>query len=150
MNRYTSIGICCAAAALIGWAGAGVSAQRPAQAGSETVTTLGSVHLARAVQANGEPLPAGTYQVRVTEREAAPAAAGQTPQLERWAEFLQRGQVKGREVVTIIPQSDISTIAEGRPPRPGVCRADLLKGGDYYRLWCNRGGTHYLAHFNVG
>jgi len=115
-----------------------------------TVTTLGAVRLAKPVKADGQPLPAGTYQLRVTEREAAPPAAGQTPQFERWAEFLQAGQVKGREVVTVVPQSDIAAVAEDKPPRPGGYRVDVLKGGDYYRLWFNKGGNHYLVHFNIG
>ena len=114
-----------------------------------TVTNLGPVHIARAVKADGQPLPAGTYQVRVTEREASPAAAGQTPQYERWAEFLQGGQVKGREVVTVVPQADIAKIADDKLPKPGSYRGEVLKGGDYYRLWYNRGGTHYLVHFNI-
>jgi hypothetical protein len=123
--------------------------QGPAVPAGTTVTTLGAVHLGKAVKADGQPLPVGTYQLRVTEREASPAAAGQTPEYERWAEFLQNGQVKGREVVTVVPQSDIAAVAEDRPPRPGAYRVDVLKGGDYYRLWYNKGGTHYLVHFNI-
>ena len=114
-----------------------------------TVTTLGAVHIARAVKADGQTLAAGTYQVRVTERLASPAAAGQTPEYERWAEFLQGGQVKGREVVTVVPQADIAKIADDKLPKPGSYRAEVLKGGDYYRLWYNRAGTHYLVHFNI-
>ena len=164
MNRYVNLSISCATAALIGIAVAGVAAQEPASptgtAGQRrgggppapagtTVTTLGPVRIARAVKADGQALPAGTYVLRVTEREAAPAAPGQTPQYERWAEFLQGGQVKGREVVTVVPQSDIAQVADDRPPRPGAYRAELLKGNDYYRLWFNKGGNHYLVHFNV-
>ena len=26
----------------------------------------------------------------------------------------------------------------------------MLKGGDYQRLWINKGGNHYLVHFPVG
>ena len=84
---------------------------------------LSTQEIAKAVKADGQSLAAGTYQLRVTEREASPPAPGQTPQYERWAEFLQGGQVKGREVVTIVPQSDIAQVAEDRPPRPGAYRA---------------------------
>ena len=110
---------------------------------------LGSVRIPRDVKANGEALPAGTYQVRVTETTAAPPAPGQTPQLERWAEFLRGGKVVGREVVTVVPASDIKQVAEVTPPRPGGERTEVLKGGDYLRLWLNRGGNHYLIHFNI-
>jgi hypothetical protein len=123
--------------------------QGPAVPAGTTVTTLGPVHVGRAVKADGQPLPPGTYVLRVTEREASPAAPGQTPQYERWAEFIQGGQVKGREVVTIVPPDAASQVVKETPPRPGSYRVDVLKGGDYYRLWFNKGGTHYLVHFNI-
>lgn len=143
MTRYMKFAVGCAIVALFGWAAVGVSAQ------TSGATTLGSVNLSRAVKADGKDLPAGTYQLRVTEAVAEPPAPGQTPQYERWAEFLQGGQVKGREVVTIIPQSDIGTIRKQTPPASGTYRIELLKGGDYLRLWYNRGGNHYLVHFTV-
>jgi hypothetical protein len=118
-------------------------------ADTSSAVNLGSVRIPRAVKADGKPLPAGTYQVRVTTQEAQPVAPGQTPQYERWAEFVQGGQVRGREVVTVVPQSDIAQIAEGKPPASGGSKVELLKGGDYMRLWINRGGNHYLVHFAV-
>src|ERR1700675_2357438 len=113
MNRYIHIGVSCATAALIGLTTAGVSAQQP----SSSTTVLGSVHIGKAVKADGQPLPAGTYQLRVTDAVATPPAAGQTPQYERWAEFLQGGQVKGREVVTIVtPDVAKDVMKEKFPP----------------------------------
>jgi hypothetical protein len=114
-----------------------------------TTTVLGAVHIAKAVKADGQPLAPGTYQMRVTEREATPAAAGQTPQFERWAEFLQGGQVKGREVVTIVTSDAARQVMKEKFPPSGGYRAEVLKGGDYYRVWFNKGGTHYLVHFNI-
>lgn len=156
MNRYVNIGLSCGMAAFIGAAAADLSAQaKPASAGQTqpamagTVTNLGSVRIPRAVKADGQALAAGTYQVRVTETPAAPPAAGQTPQYERWAEFSRGGKVVGREVVTIVPGSDIKMVADVAPPRPGGARTEVLKGGDYLRLWLNRGGNHYLIHFNI-
>ena len=121
--------------------------QGATQAGG--AANLGTVRIPRDVRANGEALPAGSYQVRVTETPAAPPAPGQTPQLERWAEFLRGGKVVAREVVTVVPASDIKQVAEVTPPRPGGERTEVLKGGDYLRLWLNRGGNHYLIHFNI-
>jgi hypothetical protein len=159
MNRYVTIGFSCAAAALIATATPTLVAQaKPAQGrGSKPAmsdtgnapVSVGTVRVPRAAKADGKGLPAGTYQIRVTTQEAQPAAPGQTPQYERWAEFLQGGQVKGREVVTVVPQSEIAQVAEMRPPSPGACRTDLLKGNDYYRIWCNRGGNHYLVHLSI-
>jgi hypothetical protein len=107
---------------------------------------LGSVRLAKAMKANGQPLPAGTYSIRLTAQEATPNVAGQTEALERWVEFLQGGQVKGREVVVIVPQTEIDKVQKDAPPRAGGSKVELLKGGDYYRVWINKAGNHYLIH----
>jgi hypothetical protein len=107
---------------------------------------LGSVRLAKSVKADGKPLPAGTYQIRLTAQEATPNVAGQTEQLERWVEFVQGGQVKGREVVTIVPQSEIDKVQKDAPPRPNGSKVEMLKGGDYYRVWINKAGNHFLIH----
>src|SRR5262249_894155 len=42
---------------------------------------LGSVHIPKAVKADGKPLPAGTYQLRVTAETATQDAKGQTKSL---------------------------------------------------------------------
>ena len=202
MNRYVTISLSCAAAALIGLGAASLAAQQPAPTGRgrganppatqgaqpaqptgrsgrgrgaaegtqqeagrgtnigsdivgnvsavpTTTTVIGTVRIGKAVKADGQPLAPGTYTMRVTEREATPAAAGQTPQFERWAEFLQGNQVKGREVVTIVPPDAARQVMKERFPPNNGYRADVLKGGDYYRIWYNKGGTHYLVHFNI-
>jgi hypothetical protein len=152
MKRYVNLGFSCATVALMGLTAAGVAAQSPAAMAqaSGTTTMLGLVRIPRAVKADGKPLSAGSYQLRVTESVAEPAAPGQTPQSERWAEFLQGGQVKGREVVTIVSQGDIAEVGKVRPPASGSYRVELLKGNDYLRLWYHKGANHYLVHFNVG
>ena len=67
------------------------AAERPLRL--ETLA-LGSVRLPKGVSADGKPLPAGTYQVRLTHRKPGPAAVGITETLERWVEFVQGGSVK--------------------------------------------------------
>ena len=109
----------------------------------------GTVHIPKGVKADGKPLAAGTYQVRLTPDTASPSAKGQTAQLERWAEFVKGGKVVGREVVTIIPQADVAKVQKDTPPRPNSSKVETLKGGDYTRVWINRGGNHYLVHFPV-
>jgi hypothetical protein len=152
MNRYVNIGLACGMAAFLS-AAVDLSAQaKPAMessAQSGGTVNLGSVRIPRAVKGDGQALPAGTYQVRVTETPASPPAAGQTPQYERWAEFMRNGKVVAREVVTVIPASDIKQVAEQTPPPAGGYRAEVLKGNDYLRLWIHRGGNHYLIHFNI-
>ena len=121
----------------------------PAPAAPDGSLALGSVHIPRAVKANGQPLAAGTYQVRLTPDNASPVAKGATASLERWVEFVKGGKVAGREVMTIVPQTDVPKIQKDAPPRPGSSTVQALKGGDYLRLWINRGGTYYLVYFAV-
>lgn len=107
---------------------------------------LGTVRIPRRVTADGKPLAAGTYQVRLTAEEAKPEAVGITAQLERWVEFVQRGEVKGREVASIVPQAEIKGVAEDAPPRAGGYKVQMLRGNEYIRVWINKAGTHYLIH----
>jgi hypothetical protein len=125
----------------------GLTSAAPLVAQSET-KALGSVTLKRSVMADGKPLPAGTYVVRLTADEAKPAI-GQSAGAERWVEFVQRGQVKGREVVSIVQDTDIAQVAEGPKPAKGGYRVDTLKGNDYLRVWINKQGANYLIHFPV-
>jgi len=124
-------------------------ATEPSPAAPEGQMALGTVHIPKAVKADGKPLAAGTYQVRLTTDTAGPDAKGQTKSLERWAEFLKGGKVVGREVVTVIPQAEISKVQKDSPPARGAAKVETLKGGDYIRVWINRGGNHYLMHFSV-
>ena len=116
----------------------------PAAPSGELV--LGTVHLAKATKADGKALPAGTYQVRLTAQEAKPDAKGASENIERWVEFVQRGTVKGREVVSIVPQNEVKNVVKDAPPRAGMSKVQLLKGNDYMRIWINKGGNYYLVH----
>jgi len=172
MNRYVNIGLAFGVSAFLGAAVLSAQAKpdtakpamekpqtakpqtaKPAMEQSSgqsgTAVNLGSVRIPRDVKGDGQALPAGTYQVRVTETPATPPAPGQTPQYERWAEFMRNGKVVAREVVTVVPANDIKQVAEQTPPPAGGYRAEVLKGNDYLRLWINRGGNHYLIHFNI-
>ena len=122
-------------------------ATAPAPSAPSGEMALGSVLLSKSVKADGKELKAGTYQVRLTAQSASPDAKGSTAGLERWVEFVQGTQVKGREVVSIIPQAEIAQVQKDTPPRANSAKVEMLKGGDYMRLWINRGGNHYLIHF---
>ena len=111
---------------------------------------LGTVRLPRAVTADGKPLPAGTYQLRLTGQEAGPPAVGITEPLERWVEFLQGKTVKGREVVSIVPAAEAKLVAKDAPPPLNGVKVQTLKGNDYIRVWINKGGNHYLVHLPTG
>ena len=119
-----------------------VSAQfAPPAAGA----SLGSVTLNRRVMADGKPLAPGTYQVRLTGETPKPGV-GQSPDAERYIEFMRGGKVVAREVATVVPASDIAQIAKGARPPTGGARVELLKGNDYVRVWINRGGANYIIN----
>jgi hypothetical protein len=116
-----------------------------AQTGSNSGTSLGTVTLGKKVMADGKPLSAGTYQVRLTNDEPKPGV-GQEQGAERYVEFVKGGKVAGREVATVISAQDIGKIAKGKKPKAGASSVELLKGGDFYRVWINKGGTNYLIN----
>jgi len=107
---------------------------------------LGKVKLPRAVTADGKALPAGTYDVKLTAQAAKPTAVGTTEPLERWVEFAQGGTVKGREVVSIVPQAEIKMVVKDAPPAAGASKVQVLRGNEYLRVWINKAGNHYLIH----
>jgi hypothetical protein len=122
----------------------GTSAQVPS---GETV--LGTVTLPKPVTADGKPLAAGSYTLRLTA-QTAPAAPGLDPSLERWVEFVRGGKVVGRELVSIVPADQVKDTMPG-PDLPGKAgrtgsRVEMLKGGEYLRVWIARGGHNYLIH----
>jgi hypothetical protein len=111
---------------------------------------LGTVRLTKATTADGKPLPAGTYTVRLTAQEAKPDAKGASENIERWVEFVQRGTVKGREVVSIIPSAEVKNVVKDTPPPAGSSKVQMLRGNEYMRVWINKGGNHYLIYFPTG
>jgi hypothetical protein len=107
---------------------------------------LGTVRVPKGVKADGKDLPAGSYQVRLTADEAKPDAKGSTEKLERWVEFVKGGKVEGREVVSIVPAGEAKLVQKDTPPPSGGSKVETLKGGDYVRVWINKGGNYYLVH----
>jgi hypothetical protein len=114
---------------------------------------LGTVTIPRTVMADGKTLPGGRYTVRLTAQSAQPTVPGQLPEMNRWVEFVQGGNVRGREVVSIVPADEVDDTQQGpdlatgrsRVAR-GSSRVEALKGGEYIRVWFNRGGHNYLVH----
>ena len=88
--------------------------------------------------------------MRLTAQEAKPEAVGTTELLERWVEFVQRGTVKGREVVSIVPGAEVKNVVKDAPPASGGSKVQMLRGNDYLRVWINRGGNLYLIHLPTG
>jgi hypothetical protein len=112
-------------------------------------TSLGSVTLNKKVMADGQPLPAGTYTVRLTGEHAKPAV-GQSPDAETYVEFVKAGKVVAKEVATVVSSADIATVAKWRKPMTNGVRVETLKGNDYVRVWIAKAGTHYLINLPAG
>jgi hypothetical protein len=110
---------------------------------------IGTVHIPRAAVANGAGLPAGTYTVRVADDQLT-VPAGQSPDAEKWVEFVQGGKVVAKEVASVISAADMPSIAKGARPRTNGTLLQTLKGGDYFRVWINKGGTNYLINLAIG
>ena len=107
---------------------------------------LGTVRLPKGVKVDGKDIAAGSYQVRLTADEAKPDARGSSEKLERWVEFVKGGSVVGREVVSIVPANEAKLVQKDTPPPSGGAKVETLKGGDYVRVWFNKGGNYYLVH----
>lgn len=116
-----------------------------AQTGSQS---LGSVRLPKAVTANGQNLAAGSYTVRASA-DPVPAVVGLAPDATTWVEFVQGGQVRGKELASVVKGEAVAAVVADAPPASGSSKVQMLKGNDYLRVWINRGGTHYLVHFAV-
>jgi hypothetical protein len=134
---------------LAGAAAVVLLAQSVAVQAQPAAAALGSVRLPRAVMADGKALSAGTYTLRVSSDAVTPVT-GQGPESARWVEFVQAGQVKGRELASVVASADVKAVVEGKPPAANTSKVELLKGGQFLRVWSNRGGSHYLIHLMVG
>ena len=111
-------------------------------------TSLGSVTIGRKVMADGQPLAAGTYTLRLTTDSPKPAA-GITPDSEKYVEFVRGGKVVGRELALIVSNADVKDVVKGPRPEAGGTRVEVLKGNDYIRVWVNRGNNNYVIHLPV-
>lgn len=116
---------------------------RPAESGA----LLATVSIPQTVLADGQPLPAGQYQVRFTGEWFQPLTDGGQQGMQ-WVEFVANGRVAGREMALVIPAREIGAISAWHPAA-GATRVDMLRSGDFLRVWANRGGTNYLIHLPV-
>lgn len=107
--------------------------------------TLGTVRLPSKVSANGQALAAGTYTLRLSQEPVTPVV-GQGPNAARWIEFVQGGQVKGKELASVVDPADVKAVAKRNPPAAGRPLVQALRGSDYIRVWVNHAGTQFLIH----
>lgn len=110
---------------------------------------LGTVRIPVDVLANGEPLPAGSYRIRLTGRMADSAAVGQLAMLQRWVEFVQSGKVRGRAMAPVVPAASTAQVADSPPPARGRVRVQHLVQDDYLRVWFNVNGDQVLIYLPI-
>ena len=138
-------------AVLAGLLVAGVTmANAQTKSAAKPSAALGTVKIARNVLADGKPLAAGTYTLRVSEDVPAPVV-GQSADEARWVEFVQGTAVKGREMATVLSKEALKRMAKkDSSPVPSDVRVEMLKGEDQImRVWVNHAGVQYLIHLTV-
>jgi hypothetical protein len=137
--RY-AMALCVCAGVLIGSAAAAQST--PASVGTGEV--LATVRIPQAVLANGQPLPAGTYDVRLTNEWL-------TAPTEQWVELVANGAVVAREVAVVLRDDDLPVIGASSVPGQVGTRVEMLKGGEYLRVSVKRVGERerYLVYLPV-
>ena len=138
-----------AAALLVGQLQAQTGTASPAPTSSVGAQALAqSVRIPAGVRANGQSLPAGVYTLRVSSDPVAPVV-GQGPDSARWVEFVQGGQVRGKELASVVAPADVKAVAKRTPPAEGRGIVHVLRGAEYIRVWVNHGGTQYLVHLTA-
>jgi len=125
-----------------------LAGQLHAQTANATSTLASSVRIPAGVKANGQPLPSGAYTVRVSADPVTPVV-GQGPEAAKWVEFVQAGQVKGKELASVVAPADVKAVAKRTPPTAGSGLVHTLRGSDYVRVWVNHNGSQYLVHLSA-
>jgi hypothetical protein len=125
----------------------GVEAQSPVRAPSDA-DVLATVRIAVAVRAGGNPLPVGTYDIRLTQEHPTPLP-GQSRDAQQWVEFVADGTVIAREIAEVLRDDDLPAVgASSQAVRPGT-RVEMLKGGESLRISVKRDRERYLIYLPV-
>lgn len=133
--------------ALAGVLTAGTAGQEK-QKSPGSAGTLAAVHVTQSVLANGTPLAAGLYELRLTNEWRTPMP-GQSFEAERWVEFVANGSVVAREAAVVLRDDDLPSVGASSVPARDGTRVDLLKGGEFLRISVTRGRERYLVYLPV-
>jgi hypothetical protein len=106
---------------------------------------LATVRITTPVLANGTLLPAGTYEIRLTQERPIPHP-GQSRDAQQRVEFVADGKVIAREVAEVLQDDDLPAVgASSLPVRDGI-RVDMLKGGEFLRISVKRARERFLIY----
>jgi hypothetical protein len=93
-------------------------------------------------------VPEGTYELRATNERPMPAV-GQSPDAERWVEFVADGSVVAREVAVVLRDDDRPAIGASSVASRSGTQVEMLKGGEFLRISVKRGGEQYLLYLPI-
>jgi hypothetical protein len=116
-------------------------------------TTPGRTHptvtIPQGVMADGKPLPAGKYELWITDQRPD-VGTGVPSDAQRIVEFAQNGMVVAREVAEVFPYGTRETVGtSGSAGAPRV-RVEKLREGDFVRVSINESDGRYLIHLPTG
>jgi hypothetical protein len=130
-----------------GWLTLAVLAVSIASANAQAPGELfATVRLTQPVLADGKPLPAGTYDVRLAGSGTSTAL---TSDAQRVVEFVANGQVVATEIAEMMPNDDATPVGTSSQPARTAARVELLKGGEFVRVSVRRPEGRYLIHLPV-
>jgi hypothetical protein len=115
---------------------------------STDVNVLATVRITTAVMANGTPLAAGTYDIRLTEERPA-LLSGQPQDSQRWVEFVAGGKVVAREIAEVLRDEDLPEVGASSVAARAGTRVEMLKGGEFLRISVKPGHERYLIYLPV-
>jgi hypothetical protein len=143
MMRYAIV-----PAAFAGVLNIGTLAAQPTPASAGATEVLATVRITHSVLANGQPLPVGTYELRLTNERPTPLV-GQSPDAERWVEFVANGTVVARERAVVLRDDDRPPVGASSVRSRNGTRIEMLKGGEFLRVSVKREGERYLVYLPV-
>ena len=106
-----------------------------------------TVQITQQVMVDGKPLPAGTYEIWVTN-ERPDVGAGTTANGQRYVELAQNGQVVARTIAEVFPRR--ASEAVGTSGGATRARVEMLRGNEFLRVSFNDADGRYLLHFPTG
>jgi len=108
-----------------------------------------TVTISQQVMVDGKPLPAGTYDIYVTD-ERPDTGAGSTD-AQRVVEFARDGKVVARTLAEMMPSATPGAVGtSGGGAGVTRARAQLLRGGEFLRISFTDPDGRYLIHLPTG
>lgn len=108
-----------------------------------------TVTISQQVLADGKPLPAGTYEIYLTDERPNVTGAG-TTDAQRVVELAQNGQVVARTIAEVFANGRdraVGTSGVSQPTRP---RVQMLRSGEFLRISFSDAEGRYLIHLPTG